>query len=269
MGEFHGVVVGGHLPPLILYLLIGVLGLIFGSFNSVLVSRIPVKESISGRSKCPSCGNQIANRDNLPILGYLILKGKCRNCHRVISPRYLVLEILTAISVFLPFLAFDRWFLILSWEVFIVLGIALAAIDLEHHRLPDVLTSSLYLFGLILISLDAVMSHWVHQLHNAFIASIVLGAFYWIVNLLSKGGMGMGDVKLATSIGLFTGYTSALAVYVASMTGFALGSLVGVSLVLAKKATRKSAVPFGPFMLVGAVASIWITPWITHLRGLS
>ena len=263
------VAANSNLPTLFYAVFILLFGLVCGSFNSVLVFRVPLGAKISGRSQCTSCGTQIANRDNVPIFGYLLLRGKCRNCQVRISPRYLYLEIATAVGAFVPFLAFDRWLEILAWELFIVLGIALAAIDFEHHRLPDPLTGSLYLGGLALISLDALTHHRSHQLHNAFIASVALGAFYWAVSVLSKGGMGMGDVKLATSIGLFTGYISGTTVYVGSMLGFAMGSVVGGYLILMKKASRKSPLPFGPFMLAGAVLAIWITPIVTHVRGLS
>lgn len=199
----------------------------------------------------------------------MLLRGRCRNCRANISPRYLFLEIVTAGLVLVPLVKFDRIFECIAWIFFVVLAVALSAIDFEHHRLPDPLTGSLYLSGLIFLALDAFAHHNLSRLNHAFIASIALGGFYWIVNFLSKGGMGMGDVKLATSIGLFCGYISISTVYIASMIGFAAGSLVGVALIAVKRANRKSALPFGPFMLLGAIASIYVTPWISHMRGLS
>ncbi len=152
--------------------------------------------------------------------------------------------------------------MVLPWVVFIILGVALSAIDFQLHRLPDVLNGALYLSGVALFSLDAILNHRLDHLRSAVIASIALSAFYWLVNLLSKGGMGMGDVKLAASIGLYTGYISALSVYVAAMASFVLGGAVGITIMVLRKGTRKSAVPFGPFMLAGAVISIWLTPLI-------
>jgi leader peptidase (prepilin peptidase)/N-methyltransferase len=260
------VVAGSQLPPLFLFILVLTLGLVLGSFVSVLVSRIPIKTSIMGRSKCPNCGVQLKNRDNIPIVGYLLLRGKCRNCRTSISPSYLILELVTAGAVFLPFLAFHRILLIIAWEIFIVIGISLSAIDLEHRRLPDRLTVSLFLFGLILLSADAIHSHRIHELKIALLSALSLGAFYWVVNFLSKGGMGMGDVKLAVPIGLFSGYQSGISVYVASMIGFALGSLIGLFMMAVGKASRKSTLPFGPFMIAGAMLTIWVTPWATNFR---
>ncbi len=262
-------VAGTGLPPFFFYTLAILVGMILGSFNSVLVSRIPLRQSLGGRSRCPHCDVQIRNIDNIPILGFIFLGGRCRSCRAKISVRYLVLEILTAGLVLVPLIKFDRVFECIAWIFFVVLAVALSAIDFEHHRLPDPLTGSLYLAGLVFLTLDSFTHHNLSRLNHAFIASIALGGFYWIVNFLSKGGMGMGDVKLATSIGLFCGYISMSTVYVASMISFALGSLVGVVLIVAKKASRKSALPFGPFMLMGAIASIYVTPWISHLRGLS
>ena len=253
---------GENLPPLFFYLTIFIFGLIFGSFNTVLVARIPIKESLWGRSKCTLCGVQIQNSDNIPLFGYLLLRGKCRNCRQYFSRRYLYLELTTAVATFIPFLLFDRLTMIAAWVVFVILGVALSAIDFQLHRLPDALTGTLYLSGIALLSLDAALHDRLGHLRSAVIASVLLSAFYWFVNLLSKGGMGMGDVKLAASIGLYTGYTSALSVYVAAMTSFALGSLVGIAIIVLQKGTRKTAVPFGPFMIVGALISIWATPLI-------
>lgn len=257
-----GAVVGSNVPPLLLYLAILIFGLIFGSFNTVLVARIPIRESLRGRSKCTLCDVQIQNRDNIPILGYLILRGKCRNCRQPFSRRYLYLELATAVAVFIPFLIFDRITMIAIWIVFVILGVALSAIDFQLHRLPDTLNGALFTLGLALISVDAVINHRLGNLRSAIIASFMLSAFFWLVNLLSKGGMGMGDVKLAASIGLYVGYISALSVYVAAMASFALGSIVGIAIIFLQKGTRKTAVPFGPFMIVGALISIWATPLI-------
>jgi len=261
----HRVVAGNSLPPLFFFVVVALLGLVFGSFNTVLIARIPDLLSLNGRSKCPSCGQQIKSRDNIPVIGYLLLRGKCRSCKKQISPRYLIVELITAIAVFIPLIKFDRWALIAAWEIFVILGIALSAIDFELHRLPDALTGPMYLLVLVFLTIDALTNHRAHYLNHAFLASIILGAFYWIVNRLSKGGMGLGDAKLATTIGLLTGYISATSVYVASMAGFALGSLVGVGLMIFKKAGRKSALPFGPFMIAGAIVALWITPWVNHL----
>ena len=258
----HGALIGENLPPLFFYLLILVLGLILGSFNTVLVARIPNHESLAGRSKCALCGVQILNSDNIPIIGYLRLRGKCRNCHQPFSPRYLWLELITATAIFIPFFLFDRFTMVAAWVGFIILGVALSVIDFQLHRLPDVLTGALYLSGLALLALDASLNQRLDHFRAAVIASFVLSTLYLLLHLLSKGGMGMGDVKLAAAIGLYTGYISALAVYVAAMASFTLGSVAGITIMALGKGTRKTALPFGPFMLAGALISAWLTPLI-------
>ena len=250
------------MPPLFFYLFVLVFGLIFGSFNTVLVARIPQRESLRGRSKCMLCGIQIKNKDNIPLLGYLRLRGKCRNCHHSFSKRYLYIEIATALVTFIPFIYFHHAPLLAAWIVFVILGVALSAIDFQMHKLPNVLNGALYLTGLVLLTLDALLNHRWEHLRSALISSIALSAFFWLVNLISKGGMGMGDVKLAASIGLYMGYISALSVYVAAMASFALGSIVGVVIIIWRKGDRKTALPFGPFMIAGALISITLVPSI-------
>ncbi len=250
---------GENVPPLLFYFFVLVFGLVFGSFNTVLVARIPQRESLWGRSKCSFCGVQIQNKDNIPLLGYLRLRGKCRSCSQSFSRRYLYLELATAIATFIPFILFHRITLIAAWMVFVILGVALSAIDFQMHRLPNVLNGALYLSGLGFLTLDATLNHRFNHLRSALLASLILGAFYWAVNVLSKGGMGMGDVKLAASIGLYVGYISALSVYVAAMVSFALGSVVGMAILILHKGTRKTALPFGPFMIAGALISIPLT----------
>ncbi len=165
-------------------------------------------------------------------------------------------------AIFIPISFFDRLTLALAWMIFIVLGIALSFYDLKCHRLPNKLNTALYFSGFTSLSIDAILHDRLNRLQDAVFASIVLGALFLIASLLSKGGMGMGDVKLALSIGLYTGYTSAISVYVAAMISFAIGSVFGIAIMFFGRGTKKTAIPFGPFMLAGALISIWITPHI-------
>ena len=171
--------------------------------------------------------------------------------------------------MFIPLFKIQGYFAIAAWESFVIFGIALIAIDLEHHRLPDLITGPLFLSGLIFLGIDTFKNHHSSQFLHALIYAISATAIFYSIHVFSRGGMGMGDVKLAASMGLFSGYVSGTAVYVSAMIGFALGSLVGVGLMIAKKATRKTAVPFGPFMIIGTVLSLWVTPWINQIRGLN
>ncbi len=244
------------------------LGLAFGSFVTVLVARVPGRQGLVSFSQCPTCNHPLAAKDNIPVIGFLILRGKCRYCKAKISLRYPLIELITAICVMMPVLKFDGWWIVLAWVTFIVLGIALAVIDFEHHRLPDRLTVPLFLISLFLLAGDAIANHHLHRLKIALISAIALSFFYLFVNVASRGGMGMGDVKLALSIGLLTGYASMAAVLAASFGAFLLGSVGGIAMLFLGGATRKTAVPFGPFMIIGTFLTPWTTQYVVSILNL-
>jgi leader peptidase (prepilin peptidase)/N-methyltransferase len=150
----------------------------------------------------------------------------------------------------------------LSWIAFVVLGTALAIIDLKYFRLPDPLTLSLACIVVALLISDALKNGHQHQLQSALISAFSLFIFYLLINILSHGGMGMGDAKLALTIGLLTGYNGWRSTFISTLLTFTAGALVGIGLILFKGAGRKTAVPFGPFMLAGCYASIWLAPII-------
>jgi leader peptidase (prepilin peptidase)/N-methyltransferase len=153
----------------------------------------------------------------------------------------------------------------LAWFIFVVFGIALSAIDLEHFRLPNVLTLPLALAIFILLLIDSTQLHQYRDLRYAIYSSLALTFFYFLVHLISRGGLGFGDVKFAIAIGFLTGYGSTIGTYVASMLAFILGSIVGLFLITIKGGGRKTKVPLGPFMFAGAIASIWVIPHIEAL----
>jgi leader peptidase (prepilin peptidase) / N-methyltransferase len=245
-------------------LLLGLLGLAVGSFLNVVVYRVPLGLSIvRPGSACPGCHTPIAARDNIPVLSWLLLRGRCRTCGTRISARYPLVELLNAVL----------WLGLAWWAVtadalgllplLLVLGsagVALAFIDLEHHRLPDAIVLPLYpvtVLGLVLAGL--VSGEWP-------LASAGIGVAVWLgviggLWLLSGGrGMGFGDVKLAPVLGATLGWTGVGAAVVALFAAFALGAVVGIVLLLARKAGRRSALPFGPFLLVGALIGLVIGP---------
>lgn len=253
------------LAPSDLILFWVLIGLALGSFVSVLTARIPERSKLTGRSICPNCQRQILARDNIPLVGYILLKGRCRFCGIKISLGYLLFELITAICILIPVFAFQSWWLVLAWINFIVIGIALSVIDFKYHRLPNKLTFPLFCIGFFTILLDAIYQHQLHQLKTALIASVLLTIFYFALNMLSRGGMGMGDVKLAASIGLITGYLGLPYVLTASFAAFFIGSMVGLFMIVIRKATRKTPIPFGPFMIIGTISSIWLTPWAVQI----
>lgn len=237
-----------------------VFGAVFGSFATVLIARVPDASSIGGRSRCPGCGSQIQARDNIPLLSWLLLRGRCRNCGKAISPMYPLAELLSALLFVLVVLQPLSPLQMLAWLWFAPIAVALVFIDLRYLRLPDVLTYSAVGGALVVLTVDAALASDFGTLRTAVFSSIGLSVFYLLLNIVSRGGMGMGDVKLAFSIGLLTGYLGVAYVIVATFLAFMVGAVTGVALMAMKRAGRKTALPFGPFMLFGTFAALVVTP---------
>jgi leader peptidase (prepilin peptidase)/N-methyltransferase len=232
----------------------GILGLLIGSFLNVVVHRVPRNESVvRPPSHCPSCQHEIRNRHNIPVLGWLMLRGKCFDCGEPISARYPLVEAGTGIAFALTGLRFaDRPALLAAYLAFTAIGIALALIDLDVRRLPDVIVLPSYVVLAALLAIDADG----HALLRAVYAGAALFAFYFVIAMASPGSMGFGDVKLAGVLGGVLGYLSWGALLIGAFLGFALGAVLGVLLIVVRRADRKTAVPFGPFMILGAWASV-------------
>lgn len=249
--------------PLLLVLVgvaLGALGLAVGSFLNVLIHRVPEGRSvIRPASACPSCGTPISARDNIPILSWLLLRGRCRSCGARISARYAVVEALTA----LVWLGLGWWALaadqlpLLPW--LLVLGsacVALTFIDLEHHRLPDAIVFPLYpagVVGLVIAGLFGGRWPLVDAAIGVGIWLVVIGGLW----LISGGrGMGFGDVKLAPILGATLGWVAVAAASVGLFAAFTLAAVVGIVLMAARRAGRRSHIPFGPFLVVGAAVGL-------------
>lgn len=235
-----------------------VLGLVIGSFLNVVIWRVPRKESVvSPPSHCPRCGAQIGPRDNLPVLSWLLLRGKCRHCGEPISVRYPAVELLTA-AVFagMALRLRDDWAL----PAFLYLGavaVALALIDLDTRKLPDVLTLPSYVVGVVLLGAAAFAEGEPWRAVRALIGMAVLYAIYFLLAMINEKGMGFGDVKLAGVLGLFLGYLGWSTWTVGWLLGFFLGGIFGVVALAARRANRKTMVPYGPFMILGALLAVW------------
>jgi leader peptidase (prepilin peptidase)/N-methyltransferase len=237
----------------------GLLGLLVGSFLNVVIHRVPRGESVvRPRSRCPGCGSEIAPRDNIPVVSWLLLRGRCRGCGEPISARYPLVEALTAV-VFVILAAEFGWSAELPAYLYLgAVGVALALIDLDTRRLPNSLTLPSYAVGGVLLGIAALVegdpSAWLRGLGGM----AALFAFYFLLAFLYPAGMGFGDVKLAGVLGLYLAYQSWGTLVVGGFLGFLLGALVGGGLMLARRAGRKSTIPFGPFMLVGALLGLLI-----------
>jgi leader peptidase (prepilin peptidase) / N-methyltransferase len=234
-------------------------GLVVGSFMTVAVYRLPRGESVvRPRSRCPSCGAEIGARDNIPILSWLLLRGRCRRCGERISVEYPLLELVTAGLVVLAAIRYRD-----PWQAALVAGLlalmpGIALIDLRHRIIPNRLTyPTLPLFAAVI-----VLAWWIGDAADparAGIGLLLYGGILFVVAAVSRG-MGMGDVKLAAVIGLVVGSLGLRFVGVAAGGAIVLGGLGGL-MALAMGKGRKSAIPFGPYLAAGAVvAGLWGEP---------
>lgn len=250
--------------------LAGVLGLLVGSFLNVVIYRVPRGLSVvSPPSACPKCGTRIQRRDNVPVLSWLFLRGKCRHCGEPISARYPVIELTTgllfaAAALRLPLLygAPPRYIvatalILVALLYFAAITVALAVIDLDTHRLPNsIVLPSYIVISTLLVAASVVYGDYT-QLLPAAIGGASLFVFYLAMALVYPGGMGLGDVKLAGVIGLLLGFLDWGVLIVGAFSAFLLGGVFGIALLAARKANRKSGIPFGPWMLAGAWIGIF------------
>ncbi|MDD3315329.1 MAG: prepilin peptidase [Syntrophaceticus sp.] len=223
-----------------------ILGLCIGSFLNVVIYRLPRGESITlERSHCASCGKQLRWYELIPLFSYLFLRGRCRTCHEPISIRYPIVELLTAITFALVFLRFGLTLELLKYLFLSALLVAISFIDLEYFIIPN----SLIIIGLV----GGVILNIVAQdvgLVSALIGILVTSGFLLLVALISKGGMGGGDIKLAAVTGLFLGWPLApLGLFL----GACVGGIVAIILLLSGLRGRKDPLPFGPFIALGTV----------------
>jgi leader peptidase (prepilin peptidase)/N-methyltransferase len=230
----------------------GVLGAIVGSFLNVVTYRLPRHESlITPASHCPGCGAPVKPYDNIPILSWLLLRGHCRSCSQPISPRYPLVEALTAALCVGAVLVHDTAAGIALSIALILIVVPSALIDLEHRIIPNRITLLGAVAALALgLALDPAGEP------ERLIAGAAAGGFLLLAALAYPGGMGMGDVKLAGVMGLFLGASVAPALLIALVTGVLLGALL-----IARKgaqAGRKTAVPFGPFLALGALVAVFV-----------
>jgi leader peptidase (prepilin peptidase)/N-methyltransferase len=250
------------MPQPMLLCIVGLLGLAVGSFLNVVIYRVPRDESlIRPGSHCPHCGSEVRNRHNVPVLGWLLLRGRCADCKAPISARYPLVEAGTA-ALFVAVAAKFGW----SWELpaylyLAAVAIALAAIDLDVMRLPDKIVLPSYLVALVLLAPAVIAEHSWHAAARGLIAAVVL----WIAfELISLFGMGRGDVKLAPLLGLYLGWLGWSAVAIGMFAAFLLGGVLGVALMVTRLATRKTRVPFGPYLLAGAFLAVFASAPIAH-----
>ena len=238
------------------------LGLAVGSFLNVVIHRLPRGESLwRPGSRCAACGEPVRPRDNVPLLSYLVLRGRCRACGATISPRYPLVEAATAAAFVGCLLRFGPSPAAAVGAVLCCLLVALALIDFEHYLLPDSLT------------LPGIALGWGLQLWNpdpgllaAVVGALIGAGLLFLLGetwswLRDEEAMGLGDVKLLAMVGAFLGWRGVLA---SLALGALLGAAVGIGLILARRAGPKSRLPFGSFLAAGAAAALFAGPALTE-----
>ena len=277
----------------------GVFGLVIGSFLNVVAYRVPAGSSLLGVSRCPHCDTAIKPWHNVPVLGWIVLRGRCASCGERISARYPIVEALTGVAF-----AGITWWVLMGgvssrfadpelvegrsttgqwtiegvWAAVVVIvaflylaaiSIVLTLIDLDTKRLPNSIVLPSYLVGAVLLTLASWLTGDWEALLRGGIGMAVLYAFYFLLRLIRPGGMGGGDVKLAGVLGLYLGWVGWGALAVGAFAAFLIGGIWGVALIIAGRAGRKTAIPFGPWMILGAWVGVFagnsIGRWYVNL----
>jgi leader peptidase (prepilin peptidase)/N-methyltransferase len=266
-----------------------VLGLVVGSFLNVVIYRLPLMleaqwaEAIREqgpdshttlqtpksfniavpRSHCPHCGHELSWSENIPVLSYLVLKGRCSQCHSAIGWRYPVIELLTSVLFVWSFSRYGMSGAALAWAGFAAALLTLAAIDADTTLLPDAITQPLVWAGLLAASLGLSDASLSTALWGAVAGYLFLWSVYWLFKLITgKEGMGQGDFKLLAGLGAWLGWPALLSlVLIASITG----AIVGIWLRVRQRLPEDGYIPFGPFL---ALAGLWVMAF-GHLPGLA
>jgi len=238
--------------------LAAVFGLLIGSFLNVVIWRVPRNVSlVSPPSHCPRCDTPIKPYDNLPVVSWLLLRGRCRNCREPISVRYPLVELATGVLFGALAARIDS---LAALPAFLYLGaicVALALIDLDTQRLPNAITLPSYVVGIVLLGGAALADGDLDPFVRALIGMAALYGIYFLLVLAYPAGMGFGDVKLAGVLGLYLGYLGWSEWFAGWLLGFLLGGIFGVAAILFRKASRKTQVPYGPFMIAGALIAVF------------
>jgi leader peptidase (prepilin peptidase)/N-methyltransferase len=234
-----------------------VIGLCVGSFLNVVIYRVPRRESVvRPRSHCPACEAPIADRDNIPVLSWMLLRGRCRSCGARISVRYPLVELGTAVLFVAAAVRLGATWQLPAFCVFFASLLAISVIDLDHYIIPNrVIYPTLAVTIPLLVVAAAADGSWDH-LRNAAIGGVAGFAVLLAIHVAVPRGMGFGDVRLAGVIGMMLGWLGLRYLFLGLFLAFLLASVIGVALIAARLRSRKDAVPFGPFMALGAVLAV-------------
>ena len=235
-----------------------ILALLIGSFLTVVADRVPRGKSIvAPGSACGSCGLELGPLDLVPVVSWLVLRGRCRRCRTKIGVEPLVIELANA-SLFVAFAIKFH----VSWELaaFCVLAgglVALSSIDLKTKRLPRSIIHVTALIGVPLLGIAALVRHEPRRLWMMVLGAAIALAVMSLIYVGSRGGMGDGDVRLSPLLGAYLGWLNPGLVGVGLFLGFVFGAVVGIGVMVSRRGGRKTAVPFGPFLALGTIIAVW------------
>lgn len=239
-------------------------GLVFGSFLTVLIHRVPAGESVlRPRSRCPSCGTPLRAVDNVPVVSWLALRGRCHSCRARIPAVYPLTELATGALFVAVALRYEDWWVAAMLAPFTGVLVALAVIDVRTKKLPNRILYPSIVAAAVYLVVARLFGGEV-DLVDAAIGFLAYGGGLLIVALVAPRGMGMGDVKLVAFVGLVLGAVALESVAVAAGLGIAFGGVAAI-VALLRGAGRKHALPFGPFLAAGAIAAVFVGPEIADL----
>jgi leader peptidase (prepilin peptidase)/N-methyltransferase len=235
-----------------------IFGTVLGSFLNVVIYRLPRGLSlVAPGSRCPHCQTPIRPYDNVPLLSFFLLRGRCRICRAPIGWRYPAVEATAGAllaALWVRFAPLGAWVPFVASGAFALMLVAVFAIDLDHQIVPNAITYPGLAAGLLIAIIEG-------RVVPSVLAALGAGAFFLLVAIVSRGGMGGGDIKLAAMMGAFLSWP---AIAVALLLAFTLGAGVGVLLLGLRKRTRKDPVPFGPALAVGGVIALFASDAIWH-----
>ncbi|WP_409048546.1 A24 family peptidase [Microbacterium sp. HA-8] len=252
-------------PAALVYTLVlaAVFGLVIGSFLNVVVYRVPAGIPLTRESRCPACDAPVRAWQNVPVLSWMLLRGRCATCRTAISARYPLVEVATALAFLgVVWAATERVAIagvdassigvLLAYLWLAAVSVALTLIDLDTQRLPNAIVLPSYVVAFGLFAVAASLGADPMGLVRAAVGAAAMYGFYALLRLIRPDGMGGGDVKLAGVLGMYLGWVGWGALAVGGFAAFVLGGLYGVAVIIARRAGRRDAIPFGPWMLAGA-----------------
>jgi len=233
---------------IILFIMMFLYGISIGSFLNVCIYRMPLEQSVVfGSSYCPKCKQNIKFYDLIPLFSFIFLKGKCRFCDEKISIRYPIIELINGVLYILAFLKFGPSIEAIYYSLLSSILLAIAVIDFEHKIIPNELVIAAFVFGIIFNILNGGFL-------NSVIGFFAASTFLYIIALISKGGMGGGDIKMMAAFGFCIGWQNIL---LSLFIGAIIGSFVAIYLLVSKKGNKKTQIPFGPFLASGIYISVY------------